>query len=97
GRVSSLVIVPGPRSGQQLPLRHGFTVGKAPNSDLVIDDGYASGRHAQFTLDGSGGVVLTDLGSTNGTFVNGVRATQMQLTHGASIRIGQTEMRFLQG
>jgi len=96
-RVSSFLILSGPRTGQQWPLRHGFTIGKAAGVDLVIDDGFASGHHAQVHVDGGGGVTLVDLHSTNGTFVNGVRTQTQRLTHGASIRIGQTEMRFLQG
>jgi hypothetical protein len=96
-RVSSFLILSGPRTGQQWPLRHGFTIGKAAGLDLVIDDGFASGHHAQVHVDGGGGVTLVDLNSTNGTFVNGVRTQTQRLTHGASIRIGQTEMRFLQG
>jgi hypothetical protein len=96
-RVASLLILSGPRTGQQWPLRHGFNIGKAANLDLVIDDGFASTHHAQIHLDGGGGVTLVDMGSTNGTFVNGVRISTVRLTHGAAIRIGQTEMRFLQG
>src|SRR5262249_39034492 len=96
-RVSSLLILSGPRTGQQWPLRHGFNIGKAPGLDLTIDDGCPSTPHAQIHLDGGGGATLVDMGSTNGTFVNGVRVSTVRLTHGAAIRIGQTEMRFLQG
>jgi hypothetical protein len=96
-RVSSLLVLSGPRAGQQWPLRHGFNIGKAAGVDLLIDDGFASSHHAQIHLDGGGGATLVDMGSTNGTFVNGVRVSTVRLTHGAAIRIGQTEMRFLQG
>ncbi len=96
-RVSSLLILSGPRTGQQWPIRHGFNIGKAPGVDLLIDDGFASSHHAQIHVDGGGGATLVDMGSTNGTFVNGVRVSTVRLTHGAAIRIGQTEMRFLQG
>jgi FHA domain/von Willebrand factor type A domain len=87
----------GPKVGQQLALRHGFNIGKNAQNDLVIDDGYTSGYHAQLITDGQGGWTLVDLQSTNGTFVNGVRITQQRLGNGMSIRIGQTELRFLQG
>ena len=91
----SLYVVSGPRAGQRIPLFHGFSIGKAPGSSLVIDDGYASTTHAQIVVDGRGFCTIYDRGSTNGTFVNGVRVTEMPLEHGAAIRIGATELRFL--
>lgn len=90
-----LYIASGPRAGQRIALFHGFSIGKAPNSSLVIDDGYASTTHAQIGVDGRGFCTIYDRGSTNGTFVNGVRITEMPLEHGASLRIGATELRFL--
>lgn len=93
--VPSLYVVSGPRAGQRIPLFHGFSIGKAPGSSLVIDDGYASSHHAQIGIDGRGFCTIYDQGSTNGTFVNGVRITEMPLEHGAALRIGATELRFL--
>lgn len=96
--VGSLYVLSGSYQGQTIPLRHGFRVGKAPDCDLVLtDDGYASSHHAHFEVDKGGGVTLVDDRSTNGTFVNGVRSTQTRLTSGMSIRVGATELRFLQG
>jgi len=96
--VGSLYVISGTYQGQTIPLRHGFRVGKAPDCDLVLsDDGYASSHHAHFEVDKGGGVTLVDDRSTNGTFVNGVRSTQTRLTQGMSIRIGATELRFMQG
>ena len=91
----SLLIMTGPRAGERIALRHGFMVGKAPGCDLVIDDGYTSGHHVQFGMDSFGNCSLYDRGSTNGTFVNGVRVTEYVLSHGVSLRIGSTELRFL--
>lgn len=45
-------------------------VGRNPGADIVIGAGYVSGRHARFTLMGQN-LFVEDLGSTNGTFVNG--------------------------
>lgn len=90
-----LYIVNGPRAGQRVPLFHGFSIGKAPNCSLVIDDGFASTNHAQIGVDNRGFCTIYDRGSTNGTFVNGVRITEMHLEHGAALRIGATELRFL--
>ena len=91
----ALLVLTGPRAGQRIPLLHGFTIGKAPNSHLVLDDGYTSGQHAQVAMDQLGNCRLYDRGSTNGTFVNGVRVTEVALDHGMSVRIGSTELRFL--
>jgi hypothetical protein len=91
-----LYMMSGPRSGQRIGLRHGFLIGKQPGCDLVLeDDGFASSQHAQILMDTGGNCTLVDKGSTNGTFVNGVRVTQYALTHGVAIRVGSTELRFL--
>jgi pSer/pThr/pTyr-binding forkhead associated (FHA) protein len=61
----------------------------------MIDDGYTSSQHAQIGMDQAGGCQLYDRNSTNGTFANGVRITEVVLDHGMTIRIGSTELRFL--
>lgn len=91
----ALLVMTGPRAGQRIPLAHGFTIGKAPTSHLVLDDGYTSSQHAQIGMDPLGTCRLFDCNSTNGTFANGVRVTEVVLDHGMSIRIGSTELRFL--
>lgn len=92
-----LIVLSGPMSGQQLPLFHGFTLGKAPGSSLDLGhDGYASTHHAQITFDGATWT-LTDLGSTNGTFANGSRVSSVKLFPGMSVRVGSTDVRFWQG
>jgi pSer/pThr/pTyr-binding forkhead associated (FHA) protein len=91
----SLLVLSGPLSGQRIALQNGFTIGKAPTSNLVLDDGYTSTQHAQVGMDQFGNCRLYDRNSTNGTFVNGVRVTEVVLDHGMSVRIGSTELRFL--
>jgi hypothetical protein len=91
----ALLVLTGPRTGQRIPLMNGFTIGKAPGSSLVIDDGYTSGQHAQIMMDAAGNCRLFDRQSTNGTFVNGVRVYDVSLGHGMAVRIGSTELRFL--
>lgn len=91
-----LYIMSGPRTGEQLMLKHGFTIGKAAYSDLLIDDGYTSTNHAQIGMDHFGNCRLYDMNSTNGTYVNGVRVTgEHILEHGNTVKIGSTELRFL--
>ncbi len=93
--IPALLITSGPRAGERFLLRHGFVIGKQPGCDLLIEDGYTSSQHAQVAMDAMGNCMLYDRGSTNGTFMNGVRITEVALEHGAQLRIGATELRFL--
>jgi hypothetical protein len=93
--IPGLLIMTGPRTGERLILRNGFLVGGQPASDLQIQDGYTSSNHAQFTMDPNGNCMVIDLGSTNGTFINGMQITQQVLQHGMTIKVGATELRFL--
>ncbi len=62
-------------------------------ADVVVDDEAASRYHACVTYRG-GKFVLTDMGSTNGTFVNRKRVGDIELRHGDQIRIGITVLSF---
>ena len=72
-----------------------ITVGRGTNNDLALaGDEFASGRHARFERRRDG-VWLEDIGSTNGTFVNGIRLTrERRLAPGDVVRIGETDLRF---
>jgi len=72
-----------------------LSVGRAPGNDLAISgDEYASSRHARFEPRRDG-VWVEDVGSTNGTYVNGVRLTrERRLQPGDVVRIGETDLRF---
>jgi hypothetical protein len=66
-----------------------LTIGRAPDNSLVVRDGRASRHHAR--IDGRrGSLVLSDLGSTNGSFVNDRRVESVALGEGDRIRIGTT-------
>jgi pSer/pThr/pTyr-binding forkhead associated (FHA) protein len=93
--IPALLITSGPRTGERHLLFNGFLIGKQPGCNLIIEDGYTSSQHAQIGMDQNGICKLYDRGSTNGTYVNGVRITESGLQHGLVIRIGSTEMRFL--
>lgn len=89
-----LTVLSGPQTGQRLALRHGFTLGKAPGSDLDLShDGFASTNHAMITFDGATWT-LVDRGSTNGTFVQGNRVSQVRLDPGLTVRLGATDVVF---
>ena len=73
--------------------QHPITVGRRPESNIVLADPNVSRNHAEIRPSGEG-FVLVDLGSTNGSKVNGVRVAQHQLTDGDEISFGNTRMRF---
>lgn len=92
----SLLVLTGVHAGKRVPLHHGFVIGTAAGSHLLInDDRFASSHHAHVLMDAAGGCTLVDRASTNGTFINGVRMREQRLVHGMLIKIGSTEARFL--
>ena len=72
-----------------------LTVGRSSDNDLPLEgDEYASGRHARFEPRRDG-VYVADVGSTNGTYVNGIRLNgDRKLIPGDVVRVGQTNLRF---
>lgn len=89
----SLVVVEGPLAQTVIPLGTAqVTIGRAPDSTLVIDDDYASSRHAR-VYAGDDGWVVEDLGSTNGTWIDRTRITSPTvLPPGVPLRIGRTTL-----
>ena len=73
----NLSVERGPKElrGVSIMVRGPIIVGRSPGSDIVIGAGYVSGRHARFTLMGQN-LFVEDLGSTNGTAVDGKRITE---------------------
>jgi hypothetical protein len=69
------------------------TIGRLPECAVVLDDPNVSRRHAQLRREGDS-VLLIDLGSTNGTKVNGVLVRERRLTPGDTVTVGTTTMRF---
>ena len=69
------------------------TVGRAPDNDVVVGDPATSGRHGRIEVR-AGAFWISDLGSTNGTLVNGEPVIEKQLNHGDLIAIGQNIIRF---
>ncbi|GGE96773.1 FHA domain-containing protein FhaB/FipA [Mycetocola zhadangensis] len=89
--VSRLVITAGPKEGLEVSLgRDPLTIGRAPDSGLVIRDDYTSTHHAKLLLWNEEWMVQ-DLDSTNGTFLGGKRiSSPTQITLGTPIKVGAT-------
>jgi FHA domain len=85
-----LEIVEGPGAGKQVSLDGALDAGREASLPLHLDDGQVSRRHARFSVHG-GQVVVEDLGSTNGTYVNEQPiSSPRELRPGDKVRLGLT-------
>jgi pSer/pThr/pTyr-binding forkhead associated (FHA) protein len=71
----------------------GLTIGRLPDNAVVIDNPAVSGHHARVYSE-SGAVILEDLDSTNGTYVNGKHANRYVMRHGDVVLIGKHQLVF---
>ena len=97
-RAARLVVVESPilAPGGEFELdRVDITIGRGPQNDVPLEgDEFASARHVRIEPRADG-VWVQDLGSTNGTFVNGTRIEQpRRLDPGDVVRVGETDLRF---
>ena len=67
------------------------TMGRAPRADFVVDAALVSRVHCRFTLNTTNELEIEDLGSTNGTFLNGRKVTRATLTDGDKLTIGRVQ------
>ena len=72
------------------------TVGRVEDNTFQIADGSVSSHHAEFILRGTD-IVIKDLNSTNGTFINNERVTETVLKPGQTLRLGQVELKIDDG
>jgi pSer/pThr/pTyr-binding forkhead associated (FHA) protein/S1-C subfamily serine protease len=80
--------------GQRFALTHSLRLGRASDNDLVLEDRSASQHHARINLD-AGRATVTDLGSSNGTWVNGGRISAPHpLQHGDRLQVGDSLFTF---
>lgn len=80
---------------KEVPLtKERTTVGRRPYNDVVIDNLAVSGEHAVFVMTGDD-VDVEDLGSTNGTYVNGASVKRQALRNGDTVEVGKYKIRFL--
>jgi len=92
GAPTKLVVSEGSLTGTTVALQgQTITLGRAHDSTIVLDDDYASSRHARIYPDRDGQWIVEDLGSTNGTYLDRNRlTTPTPIPLGAPIRIGKT-------
>ncbi|MFI2201927.1 FHA domain-containing protein [Streptomyces sp. NPDC020192] len=92
GAPTKLVVTEGTLTGTTVALQgQTITLGRAHDSTIVLDDDYASSRHARIYPDRDGQWIVEDLGSTNGTYLDRSRlTTPTPIPPGAPIRIGKT-------
>lgn len=84
----SLIVAAGPRRGLHWAIGPGVRAGRSPDAEIFLDDVTVSRHHAEFTVE-SGSLVMRDLGSTNGTYVNGERLEESVLDVGDHVIIGR--------
>ncbi len=90
-----IVFAGGDRDGQKVPLdKPRITFGRNAKNVVQLNDAGTSGFHAEIAREG-GAYVLRDLGSTNGTLVDGEPVSETALQHGARIRMGATRFVFV--
>jgi pSer/pThr/pTyr-binding forkhead associated (FHA) protein len=94
GFAALLTFEAGPFAGRIVALPSQMvSVGRAPDNDVVVGDPATSGHHGR--IETRNGVFwISDLGSTNGTLVNGEPVIEKELSDGDMIAIGQNTMRF---
>jgi pSer/pThr/pTyr-binding forkhead associated (FHA) protein len=92
-----LVVRKGPEVGERFYIdRPTITIGRDPASDIFLNDITVSRNHARLDCTGDE-VSVTDAGSLNGTYVNGVSVDRAILRNGDSVQIGRFQMVFLSG
>lgn len=92
--MAALLLLTGPKAGSRHEVGAELTVGRSPSCEIPLDDEKVSRRHARIEVRG-GETWLSDLGSKNGTFLNGVAvAEKVTLRGGDQVQIGETTLVF---
>ncbi len=92
-RRPAIVVMSGNEVGTRKRLTGNATLGRDPSNEVVLSDAGISWRHARIE-DRGDTWTLVDLGSTNGTVVNGARRVETTLAHGDKVVLGRTVLRF---
>ncbi len=93
----ALIVRKGPELGERFYLdRARITIGRDPGSDIFLNDVTVSRRHAVVEL-ADGIACISDAGSLNGTYVNGICVDKAQLSNGDVVQVGMFQMLFAGG
>jgi hypothetical protein len=88
---------PGHTPGMEYEVGEGAVLGRGDQAEIRLEDPFASSRHARLVRQ-AGVVVLEDLGSTNGTYLNEeLLGGPAPLHHGDRVRIGDSEFTYMEG
>ena len=95
GRSFVLRFISGKYQGGEFPIgpEKQILVGRSSDLDMVLVEDMVSRKHARISMQADQ-IWIEDLGSTNGTFVNGTRVLEQSLAHNAVIQIGSMQLRF---
>jgi pSer/pThr/pTyr-binding forkhead associated (FHA) protein len=90
-----LLVKRGPNAGSTFLVdRDSTSVGRAPESDVFLDDVTVSRRHAEIVRRMDGAFSVRDVGSLNGTYVNGEQVDETKLATGDEVQIGMFKLVF---
>jgi pSer/pThr/pTyr-binding forkhead associated (FHA) protein len=90
-----LLVKRGPNAGSTFLLeRDSTSVGRSPESDVFLDDVTVSRKHAQILRRTDGSFSVSDVGSLNGTYVNGEQVDETRLATGDEVQIGMFKLVF---
>jgi len=93
-----LVVRRGPNAGAKFLLdAEVASAGRHPDSAVFLDDVTVSRRHAELRRVATGGHLVRDVGSLNGTYVNRDRVDEVNLVHGDEIQIGKYRLLYISG
>jgi diguanylate cyclase (GGDEF)-like protein len=97
GGDACIIVIYGPELGKRVQLGTApFEIGRSSKNDLALDQESISRHHARITYDGSS-YWVTDLNSTNGTYVNDDSVREQRLGDGDQVRIGRSILKFMTG
>jgi len=91
-----LIVDQGPNKGKNISVpSEGIRLGRSSKNDIVLEDPLLSRHHCRLFFKPGEGLWITDLGSANGTVVNGATVTEIRIRPGDTVTIGDTVLKVL--
>jgi signal transduction histidine kinase/CheY-like chemotaxis protein len=88
GSAAQITVLEGCAKGARFKVTGSATIGRSPDATIMLDDAEISRLHARLSRTDPGAFLLEDLGSRNGTFINGKRVNRRLLAYGDKVRVG---------